>query len=76
MSFHRVKALGIAPEGLHDRMNLGRKLPHLTDEPLQRSGGSRTKDPDEPPRRARRASGEKRQARPDDADMREQCAHA
>src|SRR5688572_20602677 len=43
---HRVKALRIAPHGLHDGMNIRWKLPHFTHQPFQRSGGSRTEDSD------------------------------
>jgi hypothetical protein len=70
MVLHCVKALGIAPESLHDWLNLRWQLPHLTHQPFQRSCCSRTKDPDEVPRRAWRATGEKRQARADHTDMR------
>src|SRR5688500_13381826 len=47
---HRGKALRLTPEGLHDGMNIGWKLPNLTDKPLERPRCRRTKDPDEPPR--------------------------
>ncbi len=60
-----VKAFRLTPERLHDRVNVGRKLAHLADQPLERSRGSGTEDPDEPPWRARRTTGQKRQA----------CAH-
>ena len=62
---HGVKAFRLTPERLHDRVNVGRKLAHLADQPLERSRGSWTEDPDEPPWRAWRTTGEKRQA----------CAH-
>jgi hypothetical protein len=71
---HCVEALGIAPQRLHDGMNLGRKLSHFTDQPFQRSCRRGSKHPDELPRRLRRATGEQRQARTDHPDMREQRA--
>ena len=74
MISHRVETLGIAPQRLHDRMDLGRKLPHFADQPFQRSCGRGSEYPDELPRRLRRATGEQRQACADDPDMREQRA--
>ena len=71
---HRVKALRLAPERLHDRMNLRWKLPHFPNQPLECSRCRWTEDLDEPPRRARCAAGQERQTRADDSKMREQRA--
>ena len=73
---HCVKALGIAPQRLHDGMNLRRQLLDFTNQSFQRSCRSRTEDSDEPARRAWRAAGEQRQACADDADACQYRANA
>ena len=72
---HGVEAFWVAPERLHDRVNVRWKLPHFPDQAFERSCGSWAKDPDEMPRRARRTTRQQRQARADDADLREQRAN-
>jgi hypothetical protein len=53
---HGMEALRIAPQGLHDGMNLRWKLPHFANQPFQRSRCSRTEDSDEAARRAWRTT--------------------
>ena len=73
---HGMEALRIAPQGLHDWMDLRWKLPHFTNQPFQRSCCSRTEDSDEPARRAWRTTSQKRQACADNSDMCQQRADA
>ena len=73
---HRVEAFRIAPEGLHDWMNVPWQFSHFANQPLQRSCGGRTKDPDKLSRHAWCATGQKRHARANEADMRKQRADA
>ena len=70
-----MKAFRLTPERLDDRVNVGRKLAHFADEPLERSCGGWTEDPDEPPWCAWRTAGEKRQARAHDPEARQQPAN-
>jgi hypothetical protein len=71
---HGVKALRLAPEGLHDWVNIGRKLPYLANKPLERSRRRGAKDPDESPWGARCTATQEGQACPDDANVREHRA--
>ena len=73
---HRSKALRLAPQHLHDRMKIGRQLPHFADETLQRPYRGRSEDPREVSWDAWRAARQKREARADNAHPREQAPHA
>ena len=73
---HAVKALRLAPERLHDRVNIRWQLPHLSNQSFKRSCCGWTKNPDEAPRSARGPSGQERQARADNSDVREQRANS
>ena len=73
---HRMKALRLAPERLNGWVNVRGKFPYLANQPLERSRRRGTKDPDEPPRRARCPAAQQDQARSDDAEVREHGANA
>lgn len=72
---HRVKALRLAPERLHERMDLLWKLSHLPDQPFERPRRRGAEDPHELPGSARRAAGQEGQARADHPGMGEQRAY-
>src|SRR5688500_20355321 len=71
---HCMEALRIAPQSLHDGMNLRWKLAHFTNQPFQRTCCSRTEDSDEPAGRPWRTTSKKRQACADNADTCHQSA--
>ena len=68
---HRMKALRLAPERLHERMDLRWELPHFPNEAFKRSRSGRTKDFDKPTGNTWSATGQERQTRTHDANMRQ-----
>jgi hypothetical protein len=74
MFCHRLKALRLAPQFLHNRVNVARKLSYLPNETLERVRSSRAEGLDKSSRRAWRTASQERQARPDDPGVCEESA--
>src|SRR2546427_11295498 len=73
---HRSKAFRLTPQRTQNGVHLRRKLPHFSDQPLERARGGWSEDPDDNARQAGRAAAQQREARADDTQAREDAADA
>src|SRR6476646_7122288 len=71
---HCAKALRLAPERLHEGVDIGWELPHLADESLQRARGGWPEDSHEVTRNAWCAASQQRQTGTHDACACEKAA--